>query len=76
MPKNDTLARRISLSPNWYYYKLAVAYSFNLHQDKAETVENALKKELDALPPLIKEKLLKLYETMTPEERKRPKKID
>lgn len=75
MPANDTLARRISLSPNWYYYKLAVAYSFNYQQTKSETIENALKKELDALPELTKKKLISLYDDMTEEERKYPHKI-
>lgn len=75
MPKNDTLARRISLSPNWYYYKLVVALSFDKHQDKAETVENSLKRALDEISPQEQKRLLKLYDDMTEEERKRPKKI-
>lgn len=75
MPKNDTLARRISLSPNWYYYKLTVALSFDKHQDKAETVENALKKQLDELTPIEQKRLLNIYDSMTDDERKRPKKI-
>lgn len=75
MPKNDTLARRISLSPNWFYYKLVVALSFDKHQDKAETVENSIKRTLDELDPKEQKRLLKLYDEMSPDERKRPKKI-
>ncbi len=76
MPKNDTLARRISESPNWFHYKLIVAFSYERQQHKAETVIDILKKHFDAIPNLEQKRLLDVYDNLTPQQRRNTKKRD
>lgn len=76
MPANDTLARRISHSPNWMHYKIIVAASFEKQQHKAELIGELVKKHIDSISHLEQKRLLCIYESMTEKQRKYTKNND
>ncbi|MES2382611.1 MAG: hypothetical protein V4538_16300 [Bacteroidota bacterium] len=75
--QEQTHARRIRipLYPNRLHYKLTTAYAFNTSQSKPEAWLEINKKFFEAMDPKEKEKLLRLYDTMTDKEKQNPKKI-
>lgn len=70
---NDTQSRRISFYPNRYYNKLLTAYAFDRFYCKSEAEKEINKKFFDSMSDQDKARLLKIYDSMSPEQRNKPK---
>ena len=66
---------RIITYPGFIICKYIAAEAYSQGDSKARIAEDIIKSHFDKMDELRKDKLLRTYEKMTPEERRYPKKI-
>lgn len=74
MAKNKTQSLRISFYPKEVYFKLTTALAHEGELYKSELAKDINKKYFDDMEPARRQQLLKIYESMTPDERNPKKK--
>ena len=70
-----SIKRRLVCYPSTLNYKMAVSYSFNTNTHRSDTIEMALNAFFNTFSVLEKEKLLRLFDSMTEEQKKYPAKL-
>lgn len=70
---NETHSRAIQAFPNPYKYKLFIAYCHIQKEGKTVVAKEIIDRFFDGMPKADIERLLSVYQNMTPEQRKNPK---
>jgi len=70
--RSSSLDRQIQTYPHPHYYKLSIGFAKNNLISKGEAVEVAIKYFFDSMPEAKRNELIRVYDNMSPEERKRP----
>lgn len=73
--RSSSLDRRISFYPHPKYVAIFIAYAHDNLTSKPKMAEEMVKKCIDALPESERKRLAKLYEEMTPEQKRRTETI-
>lgn len=73
--RSSSLDRRLSFYPHPKYVAIFTAYAHDNLTSKPKTAESMVKKFIDDLSDTEKIRLMKLYEAMTPEQKKRTETI-